>query len=132
MMETLVQLYLKRDLGAIWPLQIAMARKHGMETNAFDTFEKHLLTQRNTRMRDRALSGHLAYGGVFIAVGALHLPGSNGLVPTLSSAMPRPPLRGHGHRPDNSPLYDLVTQALTSPRISLSRFSSRISTTFAS
>lgn len=85
MMETLVQLYLRRDLGAIWPLQLAIAKKQGIESSAFDSFEKHLLTQRNTRMRDRALS-HLAFGGIFVAVGALHLPGKQGLVALIRDA----------------------------------------------
>lgn len=85
MMETLVQAYLQRDLGVIWPLQLALARRHGMEVAAFAAFERHLLTDRNTRMRDRAL-GHLNYGGVFMAVGALHLPGEKGLVALLRDA----------------------------------------------
>ena len=85
MMETMVQLYLRRDLGAIWPLQLAIAKQQGIESSAFDSFEKHLLTARNARMRDRALS-HLAYGGIFVAVGALHLPGRNGLVELIRDA----------------------------------------------
>ena len=85
MMETLVQLYLKRDLGAIWPLQLAIAAQSGTAPGAFDAFEKHLLTSRNARMRNRAI-GHLAQGGVFIAVGALHLPGKAGLVELFRDA----------------------------------------------
>jgi uncharacterized protein len=85
MLETLVQLYLRRDLGAIWPLQLAIAKKQGINPAAFTSFEKHLLIKRNVRMRDRVLS-HLGFGGIFVAVGALHLPGKSGLVELLREA----------------------------------------------
>ena len=82
MQETMVRLYLGRDLGAIWPLHVAMGAKFGAPTAAFDAFAQSLLVSRNIQMRDRSLL-HLQSGGMFIAVGALHLPGKNGLVRLL-------------------------------------------------
>ena len=77
--ETTLQLYLDRDLGAIWPLQIALAKKAGVDPKVFDSYEENLLSVRNNRMYGR-LSAHLDRGGVFVAIGALHLPGKTGLV----------------------------------------------------
>lgn len=77
--ETAVQLYLARDIGAIWPLQAALARKSGVPAEALDAVEQSLLTERNERMFGR-LSMHLGRGGLFVAVGAIHLPGKMGLV----------------------------------------------------
>lgn len=42
-------------------------------------FEKSMIVDRNRRMAERSLP-HLSKGGAFIAVGALHLPGKEGLV----------------------------------------------------
>jgi uncharacterized protein YbaP (TraB family) len=85
LMETLVQLYQQRQLSAMWPLTLELAEKVGIKRQAYDSFEQALLTKRNLGMRDAALP-HLAEGGVFIAVGALHLPGRNGLVALLRGA----------------------------------------------
>lgn len=85
LIETTVQLYLGRRLGAVWPLQLALAEKVGVAARAFDSAEHNLLVARNLRMRDKALP-HLADGGVMIAVGALHLPGRHGLVALLRAA----------------------------------------------
>lgn len=79
LIETQIQLYLKRDIGAMWPLQLALARKHGVAPEAYAAYGESLLVARSQKMRDRA-TGHLQVGGVFIAVGALHLPGKAGLV----------------------------------------------------
>jgi uncharacterized protein YbaP (TraB family) len=83
--ETMVQLYLERRLGAIWPLQLALAEQVGVAPRVFDTVEQSLLVSRNLGMRDKAL-GHLEQGNVFVAVGALHLPGKQGLVSLLREA----------------------------------------------
>jgi uncharacterized protein len=80
--ETMIQLYLKRDLGAMWPLQVAIGKASGVQQAALDAFEQSLLINRNVKMRDRAVA-HLAFGGVFVAIGAAHLPGKNGLVTLL-------------------------------------------------
>jgi uncharacterized protein YbaP (TraB family) len=85
LMETTIQLYLKRQIGAIWPLQLALAERLGHSPQIFESFAQNLIVARNIKMRDRAL-GHLAGGGIFIAVGALHLPGKQGLVELIREA----------------------------------------------
>lgn len=79
MMETMVRLYLERRISAAWRLQLALAEKAGIPASAFAGFEQALIVGRNRKMRDRALP-HLEKGSAFIAVGALHLPGTEGLV----------------------------------------------------
>jgi uncharacterized protein len=83
--ETINRLYLERDLGAIWPLSLELAKTSGVDQKSFDSFEATLIISRNKSMHKSALP-HLAKGNTFIAVGALHLPGANGLVALLSEA----------------------------------------------
>ena len=85
MLETLVQMYIKRQLGATMPFQVAMAAKAGIPASAFDGFLKILLVDRNAKMRDGALP-ILEKGNALIAVGALHMPGPAGLVALLREA----------------------------------------------
>jgi hypothetical protein len=85
MVETLVLRYLERDLGAIWPLQELLWQEHGAAARASVAFRRELLTVRNERMREAARP-LLEAGGAFIAVGALHLPGDDGLVALLRKA----------------------------------------------
>lgn len=85
LMETLVQLYLDRRITAALPLQLAMARQAGIGEGAFAGFQQKLLTDRNLKMISVA-EPLLTEGGVFIAVGALHLPGKQGLVSLLRQA----------------------------------------------
>lgn len=85
LMETMVQLYLNRDMGAAMPFQLALAAQMGVPATAFDGFQKLLLTDRNAHMAQKALP-MLAEGKAFIAVGALHLPGKGGLVALLREA----------------------------------------------
>jgi uncharacterized protein len=80
--ETMIQLYLKRDIAAMWPLQSAIGKAAGLQPVALNAFEQSILINRNTKMRDRA-AAHLAYGGVFVAVGAAHMPGKTGLISLL-------------------------------------------------
>jgi uncharacterized protein len=82
MMETLVQMYVKRQIGAAMPFQLALAAETGVPTSTFDGFKKTLLVDRNIKMRDAA-APMLEKGNAFIAVGALHLPGETGLVALL-------------------------------------------------
>ena len=85
MMETLVQLYLERKISAAMPFQIAIAKQVGISNEAFAGFQEKLLTERNIKMRTTA-EPLLEQGGVFIAIGALHLPGKQGLVALLREA----------------------------------------------
>ncbi|MGL4397075.1 MAG: TraB/GumN family protein, partial [Hyphomicrobium sp.] len=82
MIETLLQLYTQRRMGAAMPFQKVLARKAGAPPTIFDGFQRILLVDRNARMA-KAADALLAEGGVFMAVGALHLPGSTGLVDLL-------------------------------------------------
>jgi len=79
MMETLVQLYLKRKISAALPFQVALAKEAGIGDEAFAGFQQKLIFERNAKMRAVA-EPLLEQGGAFIAVGALHLPGDLGLV----------------------------------------------------
>lgn len=83
--ETMVQLYLRRRIGAVWDLQLALAEKAGVPASVYTSFQKTLIVERNRKMRDAALP-HLEKGAAFIAVGALHLPGKTGLVELFRQA----------------------------------------------
>ena len=83
--ETLVQLYLAHDIGALWPIQAAFAKARGADAKSIAAYHQGMFVDRNARMRDRALM-HLSTGGVFIAVGAEHLPGDQGMVEMLREA----------------------------------------------
>jgi uncharacterized protein len=85
LMETLVQLYLGRKITAAMPFQIALAKEAGVSDQAFVGFQEKLLVERNEKMSAVA-EPLLDKGGVFIAVGALHLPGDKGLVALLRQA----------------------------------------------
>lgn len=77
--ETLIQLYLARRMGAIWPLNLELARKVGVAPEAFTSLAERLILARNESMA-KTLAPLLAKGRVFVAVGALHLVGARGLV----------------------------------------------------
>lgn len=85
MLETMLQMYLRRQMAAAMPFQIALAGKVGIAPSAFESFEKLLLIERNANMARNA-QPFLEKGGAFIAVGALHLPGKRGLVARLRDA----------------------------------------------
>jgi uncharacterized protein YbaP (TraB family) len=83
--ETMVQLYLDRQIGAIWGLQLALSERAGIPASAYASFRTTVIEARNQKMRDASLS-HLEKGGAFIAVGALHLPGETGLIALFRKA----------------------------------------------
>lgn len=85
LLETVLLRYLERNLGAIMPLQLVLGEKLGLPRAAHQAFEKQVVELRNRRMRDAAIP-LLDAGGVFIGVGALHLPGKSGLVALLREA----------------------------------------------
>ena len=85
LLETMVGLYRRRQIGAAWPLQLALAKKAGADISRFESFRQLLVVRRNHRMAARAIP-HLKKGGTFFAVGALHLPGEEGLVALLRKA----------------------------------------------
>jgi uncharacterized protein YbaP (TraB family) len=85
LLEVLVQLYLARDIGAIMPFSAKIAEKGGFDPAVYAPFERDIVEKRNLAMRDAVLP-LLKEGGVFIAVGALHLPGKGGLVELFREA----------------------------------------------
>jgi hypothetical protein len=77
--ETMIRLYLDRRLAALLPLSRRAAGAEVGSARAFAFIEKELIEKRNLNMHQAAIP-LLARGRVFIAVGALHLPGTRGLV----------------------------------------------------
>jgi uncharacterized protein len=80
--ETLVQMYLRRQISATWDLMQGLSGDAAMGKAEIDEFLQALVVRRNHKMRDASLP-LLVPGGLFIAVGALHLPGRHGLVALL-------------------------------------------------
>lgn len=81
-MEELTQAYLQRDLNAL----VRLSEKYKpTDQRAHDALMQRLLTERNRHMAER-LPVRLKEGNAFIAVGALHLPGQDGLLQRLSNA----------------------------------------------
>lgn len=79
--ETMIDLYLQGETGMIMPALRKIA-PGDLTDDDYDLFQKVMLTERNHIMAERA-APLLEKGGVFIAVGALHLPGKDGLVELL-------------------------------------------------
>jgi uncharacterized protein YbaP (TraB family) len=73
--------YLDRDLKRLLELNEASMRDSDPQLAA--TFKRKIIVERNHRMAERMLSG-LGEGQQFIAVGALHLAGEEGLLKLLS------------------------------------------------
>jgi uncharacterized protein YbaP (TraB family) len=80
--ETMSQLYLAGDTGMIMPMMRAAAPETDEDAAAYADFEQRIITDRNHTMADRS-APILENGNIFIAVGALHLPGPEGVVELL-------------------------------------------------
>jgi uncharacterized protein YbaP (TraB family) len=80
--ETISELYRFRRLDAVWPLTQKMAPEAGLNDATLKSLRTELVSRRNVRMLDRALP-LLNEGGAFIAVGAMHQIGPDGLVALL-------------------------------------------------
>ncbi|MDQ0317916.1 uncharacterized protein YbaP (TraB family) [Pararhizobium capsulatum DSM 1112] len=80
-METTTELYLRGEIGMVMPMMKAVSEQKGQETDDAD-FEQRIITDRNHTMAIRA-PPILEQGNAFMAVGALHLPGEQGLVELL-------------------------------------------------
>jgi uncharacterized protein YbaP (TraB family) len=79
--ETLIALYQRRQLAALMPLSKYIdPAANDVEVMGF--FEQDLIAKRNRTMHERA-QALIDGGNAFIAVGALHLPGKDGLVELL-------------------------------------------------
>ncbi|CCF21205.1 GumN family protein [Pseudorhizobium banfieldiae] len=81
--ETTTELYLAEETGVTIPALKALTPTltEGDES-AYAAFESAVISDRNHRMAERA-APILAEGGAFVAIGALHLPGEDGLVELL-------------------------------------------------
>lgn len=84
MMETTKQLYLDGNTALLIPLIRAYAPAT-YDGSGYAEFQERLIAGRNRTMAVRA-ARHLEEGAAFMAVGALHLPGENGLVALLRRA----------------------------------------------
>ena len=80
--DELLHAYLSRDLDALVALEV---RHRPADDTAYRGFMDRLLRQRNLRMLER-MQPRLEEGNAFIAVGALHLPGQEGLLRLLRRA----------------------------------------------
>ncbi|MDI7862476.1 TraB/GumN family protein [Rhizobiaceae bacterium n13] len=81
--ETMTDLYLSGDTGMTLPmLKTVSPEDSGDDAGSYAAFEQRIIIDRNHVMAERA-GPLLAKGNVFIAVGALHLPGADGLVELL-------------------------------------------------
>ncbi|WP_113294572.1 TraB/GumN family protein [Hyphomicrobiales bacterium] len=78
---TMTDLYLAGDTGMIMPMMKAVSDKSA-EDFGYADFEQRIIVDRNKTMATRA-EPILKDGGAFMAVGALHLPGKEGLVELL-------------------------------------------------
>ncbi|WP_411036400.1 TraB/GumN family protein [Shinella sp. BYT-45] len=80
--ETMSQIYLSGDTGMIMPMMRAVAPQTDEDAKAYAEFEQRIIVDRNHVMAERA-APLLAEGNVFMAVGALHLAGPEGVVELL-------------------------------------------------
>ncbi len=78
--EEMKEFYLQRDLNG---LLTASAQHPYADEPVYKEVNKKLLTDRNKIMIDR-MQSVLQEGGAFIAIGALHLPGNDGVIAGLS------------------------------------------------
>ena len=95
--QQMVESYLVGDLQEL--KQAAVEQMGHLTDEARDYFIRHGIDERNHRMMESLLP-LLAESQVFVAVGALHLPGEQGLVALLREA-------GYVLRPELLPLGDL-------------------------
>jgi uncharacterized protein YbaP (TraB family) len=80
--ETMTDLYLSGDIGMTIPMLKTVSPDGEDEGTEYAAFEQRIILDRNKVMAERA-APILASGNVFIAVGALHLPGEGGVIELL-------------------------------------------------
>lgn len=73
--------YLRRDLAALWKISDAQMAQGDKAVGK--KIMEQLLDKRNRRMAERMLP-YLKQGNAFIAIGALHLPGAQGVLKLLA------------------------------------------------
>ncbi len=82
MVHTIAELYRFRRIDAVWDLTRLMAPKAGMTDAVLADLKNALVGKRNVRLHSRARP-LIDQGGAFIAIGAMHLIGEEGLVSQL-------------------------------------------------
>ncbi len=83
--ETMIVIYQHGDTGMFWPLLRAVMPEADDDAAGEAAFEQTMITSRNKVMAAHA-APILAKGNVFMAVGAMHLPGPEGLVEDFRKA----------------------------------------------
>jgi hypothetical protein len=77
--EVMKSLYLKRDLKALY----LYGQRYSFDDNSvYESLSKRILNDRNHIMADR-MQPILEEGNAFIAIGAMHLPGKEGVLALL-------------------------------------------------
>jgi uncharacterized protein YbaP (TraB family) len=85
LMETYEQLYLERRIATMWLLSVQGLPSDQPDPRMSAYVEEMMINKRNRLMLERSLP-LLAEGNAFIAVGAGHLPGDQGLVELFRKA----------------------------------------------
>lgn len=80
--ETMTDIYLSGDIGMTMPMLKTVTPEGSDEDSDYAAFEQRVILDRNKVMAERA-APILANGNVFMAVGALHLPGKEGVIELL-------------------------------------------------
>jgi len=80
--ETMTDIYLSGDIGMTMPMLKTVTPEGKDEDSDYAAFEQRVILDRNKVMAERA-APILANGNVFMAVGALHLPGKEGVIELL-------------------------------------------------
>jgi uncharacterized protein YbaP (TraB family) len=81
--EKLHDLYLKRDLTAMLEFSMEQIQQSTVQLETlFKAFYKRLIDDRNLKMAKR-MEKRFQEGNAFVAIGALHLPGENGVLKLL-------------------------------------------------
>jgi len=83
--ETMIVLYQRGEVGMFWPLFRAVLPETADDKAGYAAFEQTMITSRNKVMAAHA-GPILSKGNVFMAVGAMHLPGPEGLVEDFRKA----------------------------------------------
>ncbi|MGI9365829.1 MAG: TraB/GumN family protein, partial [Rhizobiaceae bacterium] len=84
--ETMIQLYLEEKTALIWSLMRRVAVEGfvpAQENAEYAAFQREIVDRRNVTMTQEA-EKLIEQGKVFIAVGALHLPGEQGMLNILA------------------------------------------------
>ena len=84
--ETMIQLYLREKTALVWALMRRVSQEgfvEAQDNEKYAAFQREIVDRRNYSMVDEAEKHMAKGGGVFIAVGSLHLPGEKGMINIL-------------------------------------------------